>query len=148
MENKFLLVQTDSALDLPIPEYQTEGSSGMDLYANVESRVVINTGEILLISTGIKVSIPVGYEIQLRPRSGLAINHGITLLNSPGTVDSDYRGEIKVILINHGDKAYTINRGDKICQMVIAEVVQLRFEVVTALDETKRGNGGFGHTGK
>lgn len=119
----------------------------MDLYADVDSEVVLKPGEIALIPTGIAIELPFGYEAQIRPRSGLAINHGITLLNTPGTIDSDYRGEIKIILVNLGKKEFTIKRGDRIAQMVISKYAKVEWEEVRELNSTKRGAGGFGHTG-
>lgn len=133
--------------DIPLPRYMTSHSAGMDLYADIEGEAILQPGERRLISTGIAISLPDGFEAQIRPRSGLAINHGITLLNSPGTIDADYRGEISVIMINLGDKSFTIKRGDRISQMVINKVYHAAWEQVEELDETKRGSGGFGHTG-
>ncbi len=144
---KFLITKTENAKDLPLPTYMTKMSAGMDLYANVDENVIIKKGEIALIGTGICISIPQGYEAQTRPRSGLALKHGITLLNSPGTIDADYRGEIKLILINHGDTDFTVERGMRIAQMVISKVYTPEFIETETLDETKRGDGGFGHTG-
>lgn len=131
-----------------LPTYATKGSAGMDLRANLQEDVVIAPGERKLISTGLKISLPVGYEAQIRPRSGLALKKGITVLNSPGTVDSDYIGDIGVILINHGEESFTISNGDRIAQMVIAKHETVEFEQVESLDETERGSGGFGSTGK
>lgn len=133
--------------DLPVPQYATNGSSGMDLYADVEGGVTLLPGEIRLISSGIYISIPNGYEAQIRPRSGLALKHGISLVNTPGTIDSDYRGLLSLIMINHGKDAFTIKRGDRIAQMVIKEVVRADVEIAEDLDETVRSHGGFGHTG-
>lgn len=133
--------------DLPLPSYNTKGSSGMDLYANIDKPITIKPMERVLIPTGLYISIPVGYEAQVRARSGLAIKHGITLANGIGTIDSDYRGEIGVILINLGQEAYTINRGDRIAQLVIVKYERVEFELVSDLDSTERGEGGFGHTG-
>lgn len=147
MLDKFLIQRTKDAKDLSLPKYMTEGASGLDLYANIIDKVTINSGEFKLINTGIRISIPKGYEAQIRPRSGLAAKFGVTLLNSPGTVDSDYRGEIKVILINHGKEPFIINRGDRIAQMVIAQYKQVKFIETDDLDVTKRGAEGFGHTG-
>lgn len=127
------------------PEYATIGSAGMDLCANEDQ--VLHPGQRRLISTGIFIQLPEGYEAQVRPRSGLAIKHGITVLNSPGTIDSDYTGEIKVILINHSDEDFRIEKGDRIAQMVIAEYVRVKFTNVEHLAETERGEGGFGHSG-
>jgi dUTP pyrophosphatase len=131
-----------------LPTYATKGSAGMDLRANLQEDVVIAPGERKLISTGLKISLPVGYEAQIRPRSGLALKKGVTVLNSPGTVDSDYIGDIGVILINHGEESFTISNGDRIAQMVIAKHETVEFEQVESLDETERGAGGFGSTGK
>lgn len=131
-----------------LPTYATKGSAGMDLRANLQEDVVIAPGERKLISTGLKISLPEGYEAQIRPRSGLALKKGVTVLNSPGTVDSDYIGDIGVILINHGEESLTISNGDRIAQMVIAKHETVEFEQVESLDETERGAGGFGSTGK
>lgn len=131
-----------------LPTYATKGSSGMDLRANLQEDVVIAPGERKLISTGLKISLPEGYEAQIRPRSGLALKKGVTVLNSPGTVDSDYIGDIGVILINHGEESFTVSNGDRIAQMVIAKHETVEFEQVESLDETERGAGGFGSTGK
>ncbi len=133
--------------DLPLPAYMSRGASGMDLYAAVENEVTIKPGEIRLIPTGIQVAIPVGFEGQIRPRSGLALKHGLSIVNSPGTVDSDYRGEVGVILINQGEKSFSIRRGDRIAQLVISPVVQAELEPVEELENTSRDQGGFGHTG-
>lgn len=131
-----------------LPTYATKGSAGMDLRANLQEDVVIAPGERKLIPTGLKISLPVGYEAQIRPRSGLALKKGVTVLNSPGTVDSDYIGDIGVILINHGEESFTVSNGDRIAQMVIAKHETVEFEQVESLDETERGAGGFGSTGK
>jgi dUTP pyrophosphatase len=133
--------------DLGLPEYQTPGASGMDLVAAVEEPITLNPGDIELISTGIRVAIPSGYEGQVRPRSGLALKHGIGVLNSPGTIDSDYRGIVGVILFNFGKEAFTINRGDRIAQFVIMKVEKVAFEVTDKLDASSREAGGFGSTG-
>jgi dUTP pyrophosphatase len=133
--------------DLPLPKYMSEGSSGMDLYADIDGEVVIKPQEVKLISAGIYIDLPLGYEAQIRPRSGLALKHGITVLNTPGTIDSDYRGLIQIILLNAGHEPFGIKRGDRIAQMVIKEVVQALIEEVNVLNETSRGEGGFGHTG-
>jgi len=137
----------DSFNDIPLPEYATEGSSGLDLRAAVEKELILEKGKILLVPTNLKVEIPFGYEIQVRPRSGLAAKNGIGVLNSPGTIDSDYRGEIKVILFNFGDKDFVINRGDRIAQMVISKVYKADIIESKSLNESNRGSGGFGHTG-
>jgi len=131
-----------------LPEYATEGSAGMDLRAHLEAPVVLQPLERQLVPTGLFIELPTGYEAQVRPRSGLAIKQGITCLNSPGTVDSDYRGEIKVILINLSQEAQTLHPGDRIAQMVVGPVVQIGWEEVTVISETARSAGGFGHTGK
>lgn len=133
--------------DLSLPAYGSEGASGMDLRAAVDRQVTLAPGGIRLIPTGLAVRIPPGYEAQLRPRSGLALKHGIGMVNSPGTIDSDYRGEIGVILVNWGDRPFTVNRGDRIAQMVIARVYRAALTEVKDLGNTGRGGGGFGHTG-
>lgn len=133
--------------DLAFPAYQSRGASGMDVQAAVKSTVEIAPGQIVLISTGFCIAIPSGYEIQVRPRSGLAIKHGITIVNSPGTIDSDYRGEVKIGLINLGPAPYVVRRGDRICQMILAPVAGAILQEVVVLDSTHRGSGGFGHTG-
>jgi dUTP pyrophosphatase len=148
LEKKFLILKIEDANDLPTPKYQTDGASGLDLYANIKVDTIIGSKKIVLIPTGIKMSVPNGYEIQVRPRSGLAVKYGITVLNSPGTIDSDYRGEIKVLLINHGESDYTIKRGDRVAQIVIAKVEKVELELVVSIEETKRGGAGFGHTGR
>ncbi|MDD5745914.1 MAG: dUTP diphosphatase [Candidatus Omnitrophica bacterium] len=137
----------DNCDDLPLPAYMSTGSSGMDLYADVEGETVITPGQIKLVSAGIYISLPQGYEAQIRPRSGLAVKHGIGIVNSPGTIDADYRGLINIILINFGDAPYVIKRGARIAQMVINKVIQARLEVTEELDRTVRDTGGFGHTG-
>lgn len=134
--------------DLPLPAYQTLGAAGLDLAAAVESTVIIKPGERALVPTGFAVELEAGFEAQVRPRSGLAVKHGITVLNAPGTIDADYRGEIHVPLINLGHGAYTVNRGDRIAQMVIAPVVQVTVEERAELSETERSTGGFGSTGR
>ena len=131
-----------------LPEYKTDGSSGMDLMANVEQTVKILPGEKKIISTGIMVAIPEQYEIQIRPRSGLAAKNGISVLNTPGTIDSDYRGEIKVILINLGKDIFQINKNDRIAQMIVCPIIKVELEEVESLPETVRGAGGFGSTNK
>ena len=131
-----------------LPEYKTDGSSGMDLMANVEQTVKILPGEKKMISTGIMVAIPEQYEIQIRPRSGLAAKNGISVLNTPGTIDSDYRGEIKVILINLGKYTFEINKNDRIAQMIICPIIKAELKEVESLPETIRGGGGFGSTDK
>jgi len=130
-----------------IPKYETPGSSGMDVAAHIEKDLMIYPGEKALVSTGFSISIPIGYEVQIRPRSGLAVKKNITVLNTPGTIDADYRGEIKVILINFGKEKFIIKNGDRIAQMVVAPVVQADLEEVKELSDTERGSGGFGSTG-
>ncbi|MFH1093843.1 MAG: dUTP diphosphatase [Candidatus Omnitrophota bacterium] len=137
----------DTCEDLPLPEYMSSGSAGMDLYADVNGETTLEPGQIKLVSAGIYISLPVGYEAQIRPRSGLAIKHGIGIVNSPGTIDADYRGLINIIMINFGTSAYAIKRGSRIAQMVINKVTQAEFKVVDELDKTVRNAGGFGHTG-
>lgn len=134
--------------DIPLPAYATPGSSGMDIRAAVADELVIHPKEIILIPTNLSVEIPSGYEIQVRPRSGLAANHGIGILNSPGTIDSDYRGEIKIILINLGKEDFIIKRGDRIAQLVVSKVYSAKLINKSNLNESHRGEGGFGHTGK
>lgn len=133
--------------DLALPGYATEMSAGMDLLAAVEAEVILAPGERRLIPSGIAIALPAGVEAQVRPRSGLALKHGITVLNAPGTIDADYRGEVGVILINLGQEAFTIRRGDRIAQLVIATHAQARWRVVETLDDSVRGAGGFGSTG-
>ena len=132
----------------PLPAYATSLSAGMDIRANLEEPVVLNPMERKIIPTGLYIALPEGYEAQLRPRSGLAIKHGLTLLNTPGTIDADYRGEIGVIMANLSTVPFTINDGERICQMVIASYTQVSWTPVEELDQTERGAGGFGHTGK
>lgn len=132
---------------LSLPEYKTNGSSGVDLMANIDKPITLEPLERFLVPTGIFVEIPEGYEAQIRGRSGLAIKNGISLANGIGTIDSDYRGEIKVILINLGKEPFVINRGDRIAQMVMIKYEKMDFQVVNTLEETERGHGGFGHTG-
>ena len=132
---------------IALPAYASEGSSGMDLRACVDTPVTLLPGQIRLIPTGLAISIPAGYEVQIRPRSGLALKHGIGMVNGPGTIDSDYRGEIGIILINWGDVPFTVKMGDRIAQMVLSKVLRADLRPVTELDETPRGEGGFGHSG-
>lgn len=147
MTNNVNVKILDHGKDLPLPKYETEQSAGMDLMAAIDADVVLNPGEHKLIATGIAMALPGNMEAQVRPRSGLAAKNGITVLNSPGTIDADYRGEIKVILINHSKDPFTITRGMRIAQMVIAPVTQIQWNTVDDLDETARGAGGFGSTG-
>ena len=132
---------------LPLPSPAPPGSAGSDLCAAVDSELVIAPGERRLVPTGFAIAVPDGYEAQVRPRSGLALRHGIVLPNSPGTIDSDYRGEVKVIVMNAGAEPFVVKRGDRIAQLVIAPVAKAQWEVVEALDDTERGSGGFGHPG-
>lgn len=134
--------------DLPFPNYETSGSAGMDLRAAVTSPLTLEPGERILVPTGLMLEIPVGFEGQVRPRSGLALRHGVTVLNSPGTLDSDFRGEVQVLLINHGSEPFEIARGERIAQLVFASLVQVEWVESTSLGETTRGAGGFGHTGR
>ena len=131
----------------PLPEYQTPHAAGLDLRANLDAPVTLGPLGRALIPTGLSLEIPVGYEAQVRPRSGLAVKHGVTVLNAPGTIDSDYRGEIKVPLINHGTTDFIIKRGDRIAQMIVAAVARATLQEVAALDDTARGNNGFGSSG-
>lgn len=131
----------------PLPAYATSQSAGMDLRANIESPITLHPMERTLVPTGIRIELPEGYEAQVRPRSGLALKHGITVLNTPGTIDSDYRGELKVLLVNLSNDDFVVNDGERIAQMVIAAHEQGQFETVTELDTTERGEGGYGHTG-
>jgi dUTP pyrophosphatase len=148
MENVEIgICRTESGRELPLPEYMTPGAAGMDIYAAVTEKISIAPGGRALIPTGLRVALPVGYEAQIRPRSGLAVKHGVTLLNAPGTIDSDYRGEIKVIVINHGDEPFIVKRGDRIAQMIIQTVSRAVFIERASLEDTSRGHGGFGHTG-
>tara|TARA_B100001559_G_C16389428_1_gene570463 strand:- start:9 stop:449 length:441 start_codon:yes stop_codon:yes gene_type:complete len=133
--------------NISLPKYETEGSSGMDLAANIEKEIRIDPGKTAIIPTGLAVSIPKSYEIQIRPRSGLAAKSKITVLNTPGTIDADYRGEIKVILINLGDEPFIIEKGYRIAQMIVCPVIQVKIQEVDSLSETNRGKGGFGSTG-
>lgn len=132
----------------PLPKYQTSQSAGLDLQANIAEPVTIGSLERAMIPTGLFIALPEGYEAQIRPRSGLAAKHGITVLNSPGTIDADYRGELKVVLVNLSKEPFVINNGERIAQMVVAKCEQAVFENVDVLDETERGDGGFGHTGR
>lgn len=133
--------------DLPLPEYCSQGASGMDLYAAIHESILLQPGEWKLISTGVRISLPPGYEAQVRPRSGLALRHGIGILNAPGTIDSDYRGVVSVILMNFGNAPFSIHRGDRIAQLVITRVTRAQWVESTELDETERNSGGFGSTG-
>lgn len=134
--------------DIPLPEYATEQSAGVDLRAAIDADIVLDPGDITAVPTNLAIELPPDYEAQVRPRSGLALKHGLTLPNSPGTIDADYRGEIKVIMANMGREAYTIKRGERIAQMVVAPVTQVHWRESDTLNHTDRGAGGFGHSGK
>ena len=144
---KMRIKRLENNPDLPLPKYKTIGSAGMDLIAAIDDLVVLKSGETKLIPTGVAIALEKGYEAQVRPRSGLALKNGVTVLNTPGTIDSDYRGEICVILINHSKEDFTISRGMRIAQMIIASYIQPEIEEVESLDSTQRGEGGFGSTG-
>ena len=139
---------SDKYNDIELPHYTTEGSAGADIRAAVEEEVIIKKGEVKLISTNLMVEIPEGYEIQVRPRSGLAAKHGIGVLNSPGTIDSDFRGEVKVILINFGDEDFIVKRGERIAQLVLSKYYRMDVHETDDLNDSDRGEGGFGHTGR
>jgi len=141
------ITQLKNSEGLPIPHYQTEHSAGVDLYAAVAGETIIEAGMWKLVPTGIAIAIPEGYEGQVRPRSGLALKHGIGMLNAPGTIDADYRGEIGIILFNFSTKPFSIHRGDRIAQIVFAKIEKAKLVRVDVLSETARGEGGFGHTG-
>ena len=147
-EIKVLIFRTRESSDLPLPAYATAGSAGLDLRACISQPITLPPGGRALVGTGVAVALPAGTEAQIRPRSGLAAEHGVTLLNSPGTVDSDYRGEIRLVVINHGQAPYTIQRGDRIGQMVVGRVLKVALEEVSKLPDSERNAGGFGHTGK
>lgn len=134
--------------NIPLPRYMTAAAAGMDVFAAVEEETIIPPGSRALIPTGIAISLPEGFEAQIRPRSGLALRHGVTLLNSPGTIDADYRGEIKIILMNHGCEPFPVRRGDRIAQMVVHRVSRVDWLESDHLDQTGRGEGGFGHTNR
>jgi dUTP pyrophosphatase len=141
------VARVPGAEDLPLPSYATAGAAGADLVAAVQGELWIEPGARVLVPTGLRLALPAGYEAQVRPRSGLALHHGIVLPNAPGTIDADYRGELMVILQNTGKEAFAVRRGDRIAQLVVAPVERARFEAVVELDDTARGAGGFGHTG-
>lgn len=145
---RFCWLDQQKSRDLELPCYQTEYASGVDVSAAISEPLLLHPGQIELLSTGFSVAIPVGFELQVRPRSGLAIKHGVTVVNSPGTIDADYRGEVRIGLINLGKESFLINRGDRIAQLVLSPVVRIDFEVAAMLEATSRGDGGFGHTGK
>lgn len=144
---KFLRLRPDQDADIPLPRYMTPQSAGMDISAALDKDFILEPGAISLIPTGFAMALPPGFEAQIRPRSGLAVKHGIGLINSPGTIDSDYRGEVKIAVVNFGKESYTFHRGDRVAQMIIKKVYQARVSVVEELDETGRNAGGFGHTG-
>lgn len=146
-EVKVAITRVKGAEDIPLPKYMTPQAAGMDLMANIHEDVCINPGEYKIVPCGIKIELPIGYEAQVRPRSGLAAKYGVTLLNSPGTIDSDYRGEIKVILVNLGKQKFLLKRGDRIAQLVISAVSKAQLIEKDELGKTLRGDGGFGHTG-
>lgn len=148
MANKKLKVKVVNNSNNPLPKYATNSSAGLDLRAHLNANLILKPGEFKLIKTGLFVEIPVGYEAQVRPRSGLAFKHGITVLNAPGTIDADYRGELGVLLINHGKEPFEIKTGERIAQLVLAKHEQIEWEVASTLSNTDRGTGGFGHTGK
>ncbi|MGS4887424.1 dUTP diphosphatase [Roseibium sp. MB-4] len=148
MTIKLEIKRLDHGQDLPLPAYQSDLAAGLDLLAAVDDDLTLQPGNRALVPTGLAMSLPAGFEAQVRPRSGLAAKNGVTVLNTPGTIDADYRGEVKVILINLGDTAFEISRGDRIAQMVIAPVLQAEIEEVEILSETSRGTGGFGSTGQ
>jgi len=144
---QFLWLNPETNRDLNLPVYHSELAAGMDVSAAIDAPLVISPGEVKLIGTGFAVALPPGYELQVRPRSGLAVKHSITIINSPGTIDADYRGEVKIGLINLGNGPFTVNRGDRIAQLVLAPVFRATITVVDDLDKTGRQDGGFGHTG-
>jgi dUTP pyrophosphatase len=145
---RFLRLRPGSDSDIPLPRYMTPQSAGMDIYAAITEELHLAKGEIAMLPTGFAMALPVGYEAQIRPRSGLAVKHGIGLINSPGTIDADYRGEVMIAVINLGPQPYTFQRGDRVAQMIIHRVHQAALQEVEYLDETHRNTGGFGHTGK
>lgn len=150
MENnlKAFIKRTPGNKDIPLPQYMSSLAAGMDIFAAVDDEEIIQPGQRKKIPTGIQISLPEGYEAQIRPRSGLALHHGITLLNSPGTIDADYRGEIALIVINHGQEPFVVKRGMRLAQMVVQNICRLQWVETSELDETPRGSGGFGHTKK
>jgi dUTP pyrophosphatase len=134
--------------DIPLPAYATDGAAGMDVRAAVDGEIAVHPRQTVLVPTGFAIAVPPGFEAQIRPRSGLAIKHQIGIMNSPGTIDADYRGEVRIILTNFGETDFVIKRGDRIAQMVIAPFIRAEWDVRESLDETDRGSGGFGHTGR
>jgi dUTP pyrophosphatase len=147
IEVQFCWLHPEKTVDLQLPAYQSDAAAGMDVQAAVADETSLAPGGIFLVPTGFAMAIPQGFEIQVRPRSGLAARHGVTLINSPGTIDSDYRGEVKIALINLGELPYTVKRGDRIAQLILAPVLRARLNLVPELDTTARAAGGFGHTG-
>ena len=145
---KIVRLRPDADADIPLPRYMTPQSAGMDVCAAIAEDLILQKGAFTLIPSGFAIALPPGFEAQIRPRSGLAAKHGIGLINSPGTVDADYRGEIMIAVINLGGRPYTFRRGDRIAQMIIKKVYHARFDLVEQLDQTRRNTGGFGHTGK
>ena len=145
---KAFIQRTEGNKDIPLPQYMTELAAGMDIFAAVNTEEVIEPGQRKKIPTGIKIALPEGYEAQIRPRSGLALHQGVTLLNSPGTIDADYRGEIALIVINHGHESFVIKRGMRLAQMVVQKICRLQWVESTELVDTSRGSGGLGHTKK
>jgi dUTP pyrophosphatase len=145
---RIMRLRPEEDADLPLPRYMTPESAGMDICAAVRRDMLLEKGQIALLPTGLAMALPPGFEAQIRPRSGLAVNHGIGMINSPGTIDADYRGEVMVAVINLGPAAYTVRRGDRIAQMVIQRIHQARLEEVGQLEPTGRSTGGFGHTGR
>ncbi len=145
---KIMRLRPAENADIPLPRYMTPDAAGMDICAAVQQDTVLEAGQIRLLPTGFAMALPRGYEAQVRPRSGLAVKHGIGMINAPGTIDSDYRGEVMIALINLGNSPYTVRRGDRIAQMVVQQVHQARLEVVEHLGPTDRSTGGFGHTGR
>lgn len=141
------IMQLPHGLDLPLPAYATHGAAGMDVAAAVDRAVILGAGQRLAIPTGFAMAVPAGYEAQIRPRSGLALKHGVTVANAPGTIDSDYRGEVAILMVNLGDQEFTIERGTRIAQMVVAPVTQVTLVATESLPDTDRGGGGFGSTG-
>ncbi len=147
LDIQFVKLNPEKDADIPLPRYMSEQAAGMDICIAIDGDLTLAAGKIALLPTGFRMSITPGFEAQIRPRSGLASRHGIGLINSPGTIDSDYRGEVKLAVINLGGEDYTFKRGDRVAQMVISKVYQARVHQVDALDDTTRGQGGFGHTG-
>ena len=148
MLKNFKITKLANGKDLPLPKYKTSGSAGMDLYAAIESKIILKAGQFELIPSGIAIELANLYEAQIRPRSGLAAKSNITVLNTPGTIDSDYRGEIKIILFNHSKENFLVKNGDRIAQMILMPVLKIEFDEVNELPDTIRGSGGFGSTGK